>query len=100
MGKLSAEEQKLLDDLNAKANEEDPDDKFEIEIYDTSQGKGARIPFSHGKKWLFDTFGVGEDPTPKSEGEGKEGSGDGKQNVKTGYFGRQQGKTQQPGKAS
>lgn len=97
MAKLSAEEQKLLDDLNAKANEEDPDDKFEIEIYDTSQGKGARIPFSHGKKWLFDTFGVGDAPAPK-EGEGDGKSGDGKENVKTGYFGRQQGQQKPTGK--
>jgi hypothetical protein len=98
MGKLSAEEQKLLDDLTNKAKEEDPDDKFEIEIYDTSQGKGARIPFSHGRKWLFDTFGVGDNPNPPAEGDPKDANKSG--DVKVGYFGRQQSKKPHEGKAS
>lgn len=97
MAKLTDEEAKLLKDLTDKANEEDPDEKFEIEIYDTTQGRGARVPYSHGKKWLWDNFGLGSNPNPPED------TGDGKdqkdQNVKTGYFGRQQGK-QQPGKAS
>jgi hypothetical protein len=89
MAKLTAEEQKLLEDLTNKAKEEDPDDKFEIEIYDTSQGKGARVPYSHGKKWLYETFGLGENPEPKADG-GDEGKTP--ENVRAGYFGRGQAK--------
>ena len=96
MAKLTDEEKKLLEDLTNKANAEDPDEKFEIEIYDTSQGRGARVPYSHGKKWLFDNFGLGENPNPPVEGdpknEGKTGD------VKVGYFGRQQGAKKPEGK--
>ena len=62
MAKLNADEQKLLDELTARAAAPDEDDDFEIELYDTNAGKGARIPFSKGKGWLFDTFGIGEAP--------------------------------------
>lgn len=95
MAKLTDEEAKLLKDLTDKANEEDPDEKFEIEIYDTSQGKGARVPYSHGKKWLFDTFGLGTNPDPATDEDGKDGKKD-EGKVRTGYFGRQQNQ----GKAS
>jgi hypothetical protein len=102
MAKLTDDEQKLLEDLTKKAQEEDPDEKFEIEIYDTNQGRGARVPYSHGKKWLYDNFGLGENPNPSKEGEGE---GDGKdKTVKVGYFGRlsqqQKQQSQSSGKAS
>lgn len=74
MGKLNDDEKKLLDELTARANEPDADDDFEIEVYDTSAGKGARIPFSKGKNWLFDTFGIGEAPAaPEGGGDGGAG---------------------------
>lgn len=87
MAKLTDEEKRLLEDLTNKAKEEDPDEKFEIEIYDTGAGKGARVPYSHGKKWLFDTFGLGEDPNPKSDDKVDDGK---PSSVRTGYFGRGQ----------
>jgi hypothetical protein len=72
---LTADEKALLDQLSAKANEPDVDDEFEIEVYDTAKNRGARIPFKHGKKWLFDNLGIGDAPAPG--GEGGEGTGAG-----------------------
>ena len=91
MAKLTDEEKKLLEDLTNKAKEEDPDENFEIEIYDTSKGRGARVPFKQGKSWLFENFGLGEDPNPKQEGD-QTGDGKGGENVRAGYFGRSQQK--------
>lgn len=73
---LSADERRMLEELTAKANRPDVDEEFEIEIYDTAKNRGARIPFSQGKKWLFDSFGIGEAPAP-AEGEGSGGEGGG-----------------------
>lgn len=88
---LSADEKKLMEELLAKSKEPDADD-FEIEIFDGS--KGARIPFSQGSKWLFETFGIGEGPPPPPAGDGG-GQGDGGQGAgATGprsYFGKKQG---------
>jgi hypothetical protein len=95
MGKLTADEQKLLADLQAKIDAEDEDD-FEIEIYDTAKGKGARLPVSQGRKFLWDNFGIGEDPNPapadpkaKSDGKGQ-GDDGGPAKRPTGYLGRAQ----------
>jgi hypothetical protein len=66
MAKLTADEQKLLDELTERANSADEED-YEIEIYDTSKGRGARIPVSKGKGWLFENFGLGENPNPPEE---------------------------------
>jgi hypothetical protein len=96
MAKLTAEERKLLDELSAKEAAEDEDD-FEIEIYDTGKGKGARIPFSRGRAWLYSELGIGEDPNPKADPKagakgdaGKGDEGDGAAAPRQGYFGRQQ----------
>jgi hypothetical protein len=56
---LTSDEQKLLDELTAKASAPDADD-FEIEIF--SGDKGARVPISKAGKWLFDNFGIGDAP--------------------------------------
>ena len=97
MAKLNDDERKLLEELTARANEPDADDDFEIEVYDTTAGKGARIPFSRGKSWLFDTFGIGDAPAPAGAGEdggaGKDAppAGTPKSDPKTqpgGYFSR------------
>lgn len=72
---LSADEKKLFEQLTAKANEPDVDDNFEIEIYDTNAGKGARLPFSRGAKWLFDAFGIGDAPAAAA-GKGGAAGGD------------------------
>lgn len=91
---LNADEKKLLDELTARANEPDEDDNYEIEVYDTSAGKGARIPYRTGKSWLHATFGIGTpDAAPAGEsGEGGEaGAGEGGkgEGVKgPAYFGR------------
>lgn len=95
---LTDDEKRMLAELNEKAKAPDVDDNFEIEVYDTGAGKGARIPFSKGSKWLFDTFGIGEAPAATSEGAPEGGgagpggdappSGDG---PSRGYFGRNTG---------
>lgn len=59
---LNADEKKLLEELNARAAAPDDDDDFEIEVYDTTAGKGARIPYRKGSSWLHSTFGIGEPP--------------------------------------
>lgn len=92
MAKLNDDEKKLLEELTARQNAPDEDQDFEIELYDTANGKGARIPFSQGKKWLFDTFGIGEAPAaPEGGGDGGGAGGDappaGPAGGK-GYFGR------------
>jgi len=85
---LTADEKKLLEELTEKSKTADPDEAFEIEVYDTANGRGARIPYSQGKKWLFENLGLGSDPNPPDpKGEGKEGDKDG---AKVGYFGRGQ----------
>lgn len=69
---LNADEKKLLEELNARANEPDEDDDFEIEVYDTSAGKGARIPYKKGKNWLHATFGIGQPDAPEAPEEPQE----------------------------
>lgn len=84
---LTSEEKSLLDELTRKSQEPDADEEFEFEIYDTKTGRGARIPFSKGKNWLFDNFGIGEASAPKSDG--AEGQGEGEEpKPKSTYFNR------------
>lgn len=94
---LNADEKKLLEELSARASEPDADDDYEIEIYDTSAGKGARVPYRTGKGWLHSVFGIGtpdapatgEGGTGEGEGSGEGGKGAGKGGAKGGaYFGR------------
>jgi len=40
------------------------DDDFEIEIY-SPEGHGARIPYSKGRKYLQENFGIDIDTLPK-----------------------------------
>lgn len=96
MGALNEDEKKLLAELTDRANAPDEDDDFEIEVYDTTAGKGARIPYRKGKSWLHSAFGIGEAPAP-AQGETGEGAGaggdappagTGSQQGKAGYFGR------------
>jgi hypothetical protein len=72
---LSAEEKAQLDALTAKANEPEPDDDFEMEIYDGP--KGARVPYRKGRKWLQDNFNIDLDPNPGNEADddGKDTAG-------------------------
>jgi hypothetical protein len=62
---LSDEEKATLEALQAKANEPEADD-FDIEIWDDS-GAGARVPYSKGRKWLADKFGI-DVPVPPATG--------------------------------
>jgi hypothetical protein len=71
MAKLTSDEAKLLEELTARANEPDEDD-YEIEIYDTEKKRGARIPVSKGKSWLFENFGIGDAPAAPETREAKE----------------------------
>jgi hypothetical protein len=94
---LTEDEQKLLDELTAKSKEPDASNDYEIEIF--SGDKGARIPFSHGAKWLRENFGIGDEPDPPAGdggGQGDAGSkGQGakqqKQQPAGGYFGKRAG---------
>lgn len=89
---LNDDEKKLLAELTERAKEPEHDDEYEIEVYDTSAGKGARIPYKTGKRWLHETFGIGDSPAPApAAGEGEGAGGDapptGAPTAK-GYFGR------------
>lgn len=79
---LSADEQKLLDELTAKASQPDADEEFEIEIFDG--GKGARIPFRHGKSWLESNFGISIGAPAPAGGGGQPGGGPGGGGAKDG----------------
>lgn len=68
---LTDDERTLLDKLTKKSQEPDAPD-HEIEIYDTKKGVGARVPFSQGAKWLFETFGIGEAPKALEGDAGKQ----------------------------
>jgi uncharacterized membrane protein YgcG len=96
---LNPDEQKLLQELQDRANKPDEDDDFEIEVYDTTAGKGARIPYGKGKDWLHTVFGIGEAPAAPGGGGGDDGgsgegappagSAGGGKKSSGGYFGRQ-----------
>lgn len=90
MGKLTDDEQTLLDNLQAKINAPDAED-WEVEIFDGA--KGARLPISKGARWLYDNFGIGDPPaTPPDAGDGAGGDGgqgDGKSDpARRSYFGK------------
>lgn len=91
MAKLTDDERKLLDELTARANEPDAED-FEIEVYDTTAGRGARLPVSQARKWLYDNLGIGDAPEGAKPDEGKDKSKkDPEPPPRAGYFGRQAG---------
>lgn len=95
---LSEDEKRLFAELTEKSKAPDVDDNFEIEVYDTNSGKGARIPFKQGRSWLHETFGIGEAPAATTEG-APEGGGTGAggdappsdAGSSRGYFGRNSG---------
>src|SRR5277367_4273468 len=71
---LSDEEKAQLAALIEKDKAPDPDSDFEIEIYDGP--KGARLPYSRGRKYLQDHFGIDLDPEPADDsGQGGEDKG-------------------------
>lgn len=95
MGKLNEDERKLMAELQARDAAPDDDDQFEIEIYDTSAGKGARIPFAKGRGWLHDVFGIGDAPAPAPDagaaGAPDAGNGEGGAGVEGAAGGRRAG---------
>jgi hypothetical protein len=79
---LTGDEQKLLDELTAKASAPDADDEWELEIFDGA--KGARLPISKAAGWLHQNFGIGDAPASPSPaagaaGDAGQGQGDGGQ---------------------
>jgi hypothetical protein len=70
---LTDDERTLLEKLTQKAKEPDAPD-HEIEIYDTKKGVGARLPFTQGAKWLFETFGIGDAPAAPEQQSGGTGA--------------------------
>lgn len=97
---LNADERRLLAELQAREAQPDADDDYEVEIYDTASGRGARVPYSQAKGWLHQTFAglLGEAPqaeAPPEQGQGQgQGQGD-SGGSKSGYFGRKQQQQQQ-----
>ncbi|HEY2089900.1 MAG TPA: hypothetical protein VGH54_28250 [Mycobacterium sp.] len=91
---LTEDEQKLLDELTTKSKEPDPANDREIEIFDGE--KGARIPFSHGAKWLRDNFGIGDEPDPPAGAGAGDGGGQGDGGQKNRGGGGQGRAKQQP----
>jgi hypothetical protein len=56
--------QQEIDEFNARMEEpEDNTDDFEIEIF-SPEGHGARLPYSRGRAYLQEHFGIDLDPTP------------------------------------
>ena len=96
MAKLTKEEQSLLDELTARAQEPDAED-FEIEIYDTNAGRGARLPMSKAAGKIYEWFGIGEPPAAEGTSDageppaGKKPAKDPAAPRPGGYFGRQAG---------
>ncbi len=77
MAKLTDDERKLMAELQARDAAPDEDDQFEIEIYDTAAGKGARLPYARGKSWLHDVFGIGDAAPPDAGPAGAPDAGNG-----------------------
>jgi hypothetical protein len=87
---LSADEQKLLDELTAKASAPDADDDWELEIFDGA--KGARLPISKAGAWLHQNFGIGDAPAaPATGAAGDAGQGQGQRDGGQGQAGGQTG---------
>jgi hypothetical protein len=53
---------------------ETSDDDFEIEIYSPS-GHGARVPYSKGRKYLQENFGIDLDEVEKPGGDATDANG-------------------------
>ncbi len=93
MAKLTPDQQKMLDELTELSKAPDADD-FEVEVYDTGKGRGARIPYSQARDWLRTELGIGQEPDGATDAEpdektGKAGKGGEGGQVREGYFGRQ-----------
>lgn len=93
---LNADEKKLLAELMERDKAPEDDENFEVEIYDTTKGRGARVPYKQAKGWLHETLGLGQAPpesAPAGEG-GPAGAGQGEDPKPDsgpaggGYFGR------------
>ena len=97
---LNADEQKLLDELTAKASASDADD-WEVEIF--SGDKGARLPASKAAPWLLRELGIGDPPAAPAGADGSSqdgnsrdgnsrdgGAGDGGGPARSSYFGKRQ----------
>jgi hypothetical protein len=73
---LNDDEKRLLAELQQRMNEPDEDDDYEVEVYDTTAGKGARVPYKAAKGWLHDVFGIGTPAAAPGDGGGDGGTGD------------------------
>ena len=96
MGKLTADQQKMLDELSALASAPDDDDDFDIVITDGGSGHSAQVPYRKGRSWLQKNFGIDLDPPAggtdgdgKSDGAGKDGDPADKSRTSQRYFGKQ-----------
>jgi hypothetical protein len=74
MGKLTPEQAKQLKELQAAADAPDEDD-FDIEIW--AGDRGARVPYSRGRSWLRDTFGLDVGDPPAAGGQDDDGKAGG-----------------------
>lgn len=68
---LTDEEKAQLEALTRKSQEPDPAEDFEIEIFDGT--RGARIPYSKGRSFLQQHFGIDlSDPSADDAGSKKD----------------------------
>lgn len=84
--KLTPEQREQM--LAALAEDDASADDFEVEIWN-ERGQGARVPFSKGKSWLAEAFGIDLEP-PKADApkaDQKTPADDGK--VRPAHFGGQ-----------
>ncbi len=94
MGKLTAEEKKLLEELTARANEPDEEEDFEVWVKN-DKGNETRIPGRRAAGWLKENFGItlhdeAPDETPADD-EAEEEAAPKDKKPQTDFFGRRKG---------
>lgn len=93
MGKLTAEEKKLLEDLTARANEPDEEEDFEVWVKN-DKGHETRVPGRRAAGWLKENFGITlHDEPAATEEEATEEEEETPKDKKpqTDFFGRRKG---------
>lgn len=90
MARLTPEQRAALE--KQLADDDAAENDFEVEIWN-ERGQGARVPFSKGRQWLADAFGIDLAPAADDKDKGDAGKQDAKTNVRPAHFGGQQRKT-------
>lgn len=74
---LSDDERAIIEKHRAevKAKQDKADGDLRVVLWH-SDGRGAEVPYSKGKKWLADTFGIDVDKEPVQDEPGDDGDED------------------------